>query len=238
VSYVRATAAVTVVDGVGIGIGLWIVGVPLAIPLATLVFLGAFIPIIGAVVTGAVAVLVALVTNGFVTALIVLAIVVGVMQLEGNVLQPLLLGRAVRLHPLAVILAITAGMTTAGITGALLSVPLLAVLNSGIKSLAQEASEGDAEPAATTAPAKRTSPTTPGSDSAGGGGSIDEPPSTGPHSARKEPAPACAPPRVRCVIPRHRCGGARSCSAGSRSGSPSAPSWCTTTATSAPGWRG
>ncbi|WP_433410694.1 AI-2E family transporter [Saccharomonospora azurea] len=135
VSYVRATAAVAVVDGVGIGIGLWIVGVPLVFPLATLVFLGAFIPIVGAVVTGAVAVLVALVTNGFVTALIVLAIVVGVMQLESHVLQPLLLGRAVRLHPLAVILAITAGMTTAGIPGALLSVPLLAVLNSGIKSL-------------------------------------------------------------------------------------------------------
>ncbi|KHF44690.1 Predicted PurR-regulated permease PerM [Saccharomonospora viridis] len=190
VSYVRATAAVAVVDGVGIGIGLWIVGVPLAIPLATLVFLGAFIPIIGAVVTGAVAVLVALVTNGFVTALIVLAIVVGVMQLEGNVLQPLLLGRAVRLHPLAVILAITAGMTTAGITGALLSVPLLAVLNSGIKSLAQEASEGDAEPEATTAPAKRTSPTTPVSDTDGDDDSLDEPPSNGSDSARKEPDPA------------------------------------------------
>jgi predicted PurR-regulated permease PerM len=135
VSYVRATAAVAVVDGVGIGIGLWIVGVPLVFPLATLVFLGAFIPIVGAVVTGAVAVLVALVTNGFVTALVVLAIVVGVMQLESHVLQPLLLGRAVRLHPLAVILAITVGMTTAGIPGALLSVPALAVLNSGIRSL-------------------------------------------------------------------------------------------------------
>ncbi|CAM2776224.1 AI-2E family transporter [Saccharomonospora xinjiangensis] len=138
VSYVRATAGVAVVDGVGIGIGLWIVGVPLVFPLATLVFLGAFIPIVGAVVTGAVAVLVALVTNGFVTALIVLAIVVGVMQLESHVLQPLLLGRAVRLHPLAVILAITAGMTAGGIPGALLSVPLLAVLNSGIKSLLHE----------------------------------------------------------------------------------------------------
>lgn len=138
VSYVRATAIVAVVDGIGIGIGLWIVGVPLVIPLAALVFLGAFIPIVGAVVTGAVAVLVALVTNGFVTALIVLAIVIGVMQLEGNVLQPLLLGRAVRLHPLAVILAITAGLVTAGIPGALLSVPLLAILNSGIKSLIHE----------------------------------------------------------------------------------------------------
>ncbi|PXY32715.1 AI-2E family transporter [Prauserella muralis] len=145
VSYVRATAAVAVVDAVGIGIGLWIVGVPLVIPLSTLVFLGAFVPIVGAVVAGAVAVLVALVTNGFVTALVVLAIVVGVMQLESHVLQPLLLGRAVKLHPLAVILAITAGLVAAGIPGALLSVPLLAVLNAGIKSLV---SDRDPDPAA------------------------------------------------------------------------------------------
>lgn len=138
VSYVRATAAVAVVDAVGIGVGLWIVGVPLVIPLATLVFLGAFVPIVGAVVAGAVAVLVALVTNGFVTALVVLAIVIGVMQLESHILQPLLLGRAVRLHPLAVILAIAAGLIAAGIAGALLAVPLLAVLNAGIKSLLHE----------------------------------------------------------------------------------------------------
>jgi predicted PurR-regulated permease PerM len=138
VSYVRATAAVAVVDAVGIGVGLWIMQVPLVVPLATLVFLGAFVPIIGAVVTGAMAVLVALVTNGFVTALIVLLIVIGVMQLEGHVLQPLLLGRAVKLHPLAVVLAITAGLVAAGIAGALLAVPLLAVLNAGIRSLLNE----------------------------------------------------------------------------------------------------
>jgi len=135
ISYVRATAAVAVVDAVGIGIGLWIVGVPLVVPLATLVFLGAFIPIVGAVVTGAVAVLVALVANGFIAALIVLGIVIGVMQLEGHILQPLLLGRAVRLHPLAVVLSITAGLVIAGIAGGLLAVPLLAVLNAGIRSL-------------------------------------------------------------------------------------------------------
>jgi predicted PurR-regulated permease PerM len=164
VSYVRATAVVAVVDAVGIGIGLAIIGVPLVIPLATLVFLGAFIPIIGAVIAGGVAVLVALVTNGPVGALIVLAVVVGVMQLEGHVLQPLLLGRAVRLHPLAVVLAITAGLVTAGIPGALLAVPLLAVLNAGIRSLLHEvapdpatidvladnaAQPNDADPAAT-----------------------------------------------------------------------------------------
>lgn len=138
VSYVRATAAVAVVDAVGIGIGLAIVGVPLVIPLATLVFLGAFIPIIGAVIAGAVAVLIALVTKGIVGAVIVLAIVIGVMQLESHVLQPILLGRAVKLHPLAVVLAITVGLVAAGIPGALLSVPLLAVLNAGIRSLLHE----------------------------------------------------------------------------------------------------
>ncbi|MFE0019966.1 AI-2E family transporter [Amycolatopsis sp. NPDC059021] len=143
VSYVRATAAVAVVDAVGIGIGLAIVGVPLVVPLATLVFLGAFIPIIGAVITGGVAVLVALVTKGFVGALIVLAIVIGVMQLESHILQPLLLGRAVKLHPLAVVLAITAGLVAAGIAGALLAVPLLAVVNSGVRSFLHE---GETDP--------------------------------------------------------------------------------------------
>ncbi|MEV7092882.1 AI-2E family transporter [Amycolatopsis sp. NPDC051045] len=138
VSYVRATAAVAVVDAVGIGVGLWIVGVPLVIPLATLVFLGAFIPIIGAVLTGGVAVLIALVTNGFIGAVIVLAIVIGVMQLESHVLQPLLLGRAVKLHPLSVVLAITVGLVVGGIAGALMAVPILAVLNAGIRSLLHE----------------------------------------------------------------------------------------------------
>lgn len=138
VSYVRATAAVALVDAVGIGIGLAIVGVPLVIPLSALVFLSAFVPIIGAVVAGTVAVLITLVANGFIQALIVLAIVVAVMQLEGHVLQPWLLGRAVRLHPLAVVLAIAAGLIAAGIAGALLSVPLLAVLNAGVKSLVHD----------------------------------------------------------------------------------------------------
>ncbi|WP_436492969.1 AI-2E family transporter [Actinokineospora sp. HUAS TT18] len=144
VSYVRATAAVAVFDAVGIGVGLAIIGVPLAIPLAALVFLTAFIPIIGALIAGTVAVLVALVANGFIAALIVLAVVVGVMQIESHVLQPWLLGRAVKLHPLAVVLAIAVGLIAAGIAGALLSVPLLAVLNAGIRSLVSE--EGDVDP--------------------------------------------------------------------------------------------
>ncbi|MGW6930083.1 AI-2E family transporter [Lentzea sp. NPDC054927] len=139
VSYVRATAVVAIVDAVGVGIGLAIIGVPLVVPLSALVFLGAFIPIIGAVFTGAVAVLIALVTNGPIAALVVLAVLIGVMQLESHVLQPLLLGRAVKLHPLAVVLAIAGGLVTGGIAGALLAVPLLAVLNSGIRSLISDA---------------------------------------------------------------------------------------------------
>ncbi|MBB3662762.1 putative PurR-regulated permease PerM [Prauserella flava] len=168
INYVRATAAVAVVDAVLIGVGLWIIGVPLVVPLSTLIFLGAFVPIIGAVVTGAVAVLVALVTNGFIASVIVLAIVVGVMQVEGNVLQPLLLGRSVRLHPLAVVLAITVGLTVAGIPGALLAVPLLAVLNAGIKSLVHgDEFEGDGDPVTGTDVA--------GSESDPGGTDHDDP---------------------------------------------------------------
>ncbi|MEV6304258.1 AI-2E family transporter [Actinoplanes sp. NPDC051861] len=135
VSYVHATVLVAFVDALGIGIGLMIVGVPLVLPLAALVFLGAFIPVIGATVAGAAAVLVALVANGPVSALIVLAIVIGVQQLEGHVLQPLIMGRAVALHPLAVILAIAAGIVLAGIVGGLIAVPLLAVLNTAIRYL-------------------------------------------------------------------------------------------------------
>lgn len=141
VAYVRATAVVAAVDAVCIGIGLALTDVPLAVPLAALVFLGAFIPIIGSLVAGSAAVLIALVAQGPIQALIVLGIIIGVMQLEGHVLAPWLLGRAVKLHPLAVVLAISAGLVTAGIPGALLSVPLLAVLNSGVRSLRSPADE-------------------------------------------------------------------------------------------------
>ncbi|MFI5889625.1 AI-2E family transporter [Actinoplanes sp. NPDC051513] len=135
VSYVRATVLVAFVDAAGIGIGLAILRVPLALPLAALVFLGAFIPVIGATLTGAVAVLVALVTVGPVKALIVLGIVIAVQQLEGHVLQPMIMGRAVALHPLAVILSIATGVVVAGIIGGLVAVPLLAVLNTAIRYL-------------------------------------------------------------------------------------------------------
>ncbi|WP_373315448.1 AI-2E family transporter [Planosporangium mesophilum] len=135
VSYVRATVLVAFIDAVGIGLALAGLRVQLAFPLAALVFLGAFIPIVGATVSGAVAVLVALVTKDWVSALLVLAAVVLVQQLEGHILQPLIMGRAVAIHPLAVILAIATGLLLAGIMGALIAVPLVAILNTAIRRL-------------------------------------------------------------------------------------------------------
>ncbi len=143
IGYVRATFLVALVDAVGIGTGLAIMGIPLALPLASLVFLGAFIPLVGAVVAGFLAVVVALLAKGFVYALITLGLIIAIQQLEGHVLQPLVMGRAVSIHPLAVVLAIAAGAVLAGIVGALLAVPTVAFLNSAIRVLA--ASEPEAE---------------------------------------------------------------------------------------------
>lgn len=124
--YVRGTAIVAAVDAVGIGIGLAIVGVPLVIPLSVLVFLLAFIPLVGATLAGILAALVALVAVGPVEALIVVAIVVAVNQLEGDFLQPIVMGRTLRLHPLVILFALTAGTVLVGITGAVLAVPIAA----------------------------------------------------------------------------------------------------------------
>ncbi|WP_331716726.1 AI-2E family transporter [Micromonospora inositola] len=135
-AYVRATVLVAFIDAVGIGIFLVIFDIPFAFPLAALVFLGAFIPIVGAALSGGVAVLVALVDSGPIKALIILGVVIGVQQLEGHVLQPLIMGRAVAIHPLAVIIGIAAGVVLAGITGALVAVPLIAVLNTAVRRLA------------------------------------------------------------------------------------------------------
>jgi predicted PurR-regulated permease PerM len=142
-SYIRATVLVAATDALGIGIGAAILGVPLAVPLGVLVFLGAFIPVVGALVSGIVAVLVALVSHGPVTALIMLGIVIGVQQVEAHVLQPFLMGRAVRVHPLAVILGIAAGALLAGIVGALFAVPVIAVGNTIGSSLAGRNDEED-----------------------------------------------------------------------------------------------
>ncbi|WP_133546093.1 AI-2E family transporter [Microbacterium sp. BK668] len=127
-SYVRGTAFVAFVDAVGIGIGLLILQVPLAIPLAVLVFLLAFIPIVGAVLAGIIAALVALVANGWVNALFVVGVVILVNQLEGNFLQPVLMGRTMRLHAFVVLIALAVGTAVNGILGAVLAVPIAAVL--------------------------------------------------------------------------------------------------------------
>lgn len=135
-NYARVQILVAAVDAVGIGAGAAIIQVPLALPLGVLVFVGSFIPVVGALVTGAVAVLLALVANGWVNALIMLGIVLLVQQLESHLLQPFVMGRAVSLHPVAVILAVAAGSGVAGIVGALFAVPLLAVANSSIRYIA------------------------------------------------------------------------------------------------------
>ncbi|GAC1400489.1 MAG: AI-2E family transporter [Mycobacterium sp.] len=135
IGYVRATFLVALVDATGIGTGVAIMGVPLALPLASLVFLGAFIPLVGAVIAGAFAVVVALIAKGWIYALITLGLIIAVQQLEGHVLQPLVMGRAVSIHPLAVVLAIAGGGVLAGIVGALLAVPTVAFLNSAVRVL-------------------------------------------------------------------------------------------------------
>jgi predicted PurR-regulated permease PerM len=126
--YVRGTAMVALVDTVAIGTALLVLGVPLAIPLAIIVFIGAFVPIVGATVAGILAALVALVANGPVVALIVVIVVIAVNQLEGNLLQPVVMGKSLQLHALVILLALTAGTILAGIIGAVLSVPLAAVI--------------------------------------------------------------------------------------------------------------
>lgn len=125
--YIRGTAVVAFVDAAAIGIGLAILQVPLALPLAVIVFLFAFVPIVGATVAGALAALIALVASGPVTALIVVIIVIVVNQLEGNFLQPVVMAQSLKLHPLVILLALTAGTILAGIIGAVLSVPIAAV---------------------------------------------------------------------------------------------------------------
>ncbi|MBC9927567.1 MULTISPECIES: AI-2E family transporter [unclassified Leucobacter] len=126
-SYIRGTAAVALVDSIGIGIGITILQVPLALPLSVLVFLLSFIPLVGATVAGILAALVALVANGPVNALLVIGVVVLVNQLEGNFLQPVLMGRALKLHALVILLALTVGTVLGGILGAVLAVPIAAV---------------------------------------------------------------------------------------------------------------
>lgn len=147
VNYARTQLLVATIDAVGIGLGAFLLGVPLAIPVAVLVFLGAFVPIVGAVVTGAIAVFLALVYNGPWIALWMLIVVLAVQQIEGHLLQPLLMGSAVKVHPLAVVLVVAGGAMIAGIPGALFAVPLAAFVNVVVVYIGQRSWEtGESAP--------------------------------------------------------------------------------------------
>lgn len=143
--YVRVQIFVAFVDALGIGLGAALLGVPLPIPIAILVFIGSFIPFLGAISTGLVATFIALVYNGPINALIMLGVVILVNQIEGHVLQPLVMGSAVRVHPLGVVLAVSTGALVAGVPGALFAVPLVAAANSIVNVLVSKewSSEGD-----------------------------------------------------------------------------------------------
>jgi predicted PurR-regulated permease PerM len=144
--YARVQVVVALIDAVGIGLGAFLLHVPFFVPLAVLVFLGAFIPVVGAVVTGVLAVLVALVYNDPINALLMLGVVILVNQVESHVLQPLLMGGAVRLHPIGVVLAVATGSLLAGIAGAVFAVPITAAANSAIRYIAGGAWKGQPEP--------------------------------------------------------------------------------------------
>jgi predicted PurR-regulated permease PerM len=141
-SYVRGQLVIAVVDAVLIGLGILFLGVPLALPLTLLVFLGGLFPIVGAVVAGVVAVLVALATNGLTTALLLLAVIVAVQQIEGNLLAPIVLGKATELHPLATLAALTAGALLLGVLGAFLAIPITASVTRAAAYLRQRRREG------------------------------------------------------------------------------------------------
>ncbi|MFD5411968.1 AI-2E family transporter [Streptomyces nojiriensis] len=145
-AYVRGTLIVAFIDALFIGLGIYFLGVPLAVPIAVVIFLASFVPLVGAVASGALAVVVALVTQGVFTALLTLLVVLVVQQIEGHVLQPFILGRAVRVHPLGVVLAVATGGVVAGIGGAVVAVPLVAVANTVIGHLrANGGDDGSAE---------------------------------------------------------------------------------------------
>ncbi|NLE82594.1 MAG: AI-2E family transporter, partial [Rhodococcus sp.] len=143
--FIRTQALVSLIDAVFIGAGLLILGVPLAPVLAILTFIGGFIPFIGAFVAGALAVMVALVANGFTTAVIVLGLILAVQQIEGNVLQPILQSRSMKLHAVVVLLSVTAGGSVFGIVGAFLAVPTAAVAAVLFRYLSEQIDERSAD---------------------------------------------------------------------------------------------
>lgn len=141
--YIRGVSIVALFDAALIGLALWLVGVPFVLPLAALTFVGGFFPIVGAFVAGFVAAMVALVANGWVAALVVLGAIVLVQQLEGNVLQPFVVGSAIQIHPLGILFAITAGGIVWGVAGAFLAPPLVAIATRAAAYLASRG-QGDA----------------------------------------------------------------------------------------------
>lgn len=161
-AFVRSQAFVGLLDAVFIGLGLWIVDVPLVLPLAVLTFVSAFVPVVGALFAGLVAVLIALVSNGPTDALIVLAVIIVVQQLEGNVFQPMIQSRGLGLHAAVILLAVTLGASLAGIVGSLLAVPIAALIavvwNYVREQLTDPEPEPESDPAADPAPAGATAP--------------------------------------------------------------------------------
>lgn len=145
--YVRGTAVIAFIDAIGVMIGLLVLGVPLVAPLTLLTFLGGFLPVVGAFTAGLIAVLVALATVGWLKALLVLAVIIGVQQLEGNLLQPMVMRRAVALHPVVVLGALGAGAALAGIVGAFLAVPVAAVAAAVGNELRLRSEAGEQAPA-------------------------------------------------------------------------------------------
>lgn len=129
--YTRSQVTVAIIDGVGVGLGLTILDIPLAVPLGVLTFILAFIPYVGAIVAGLASMLVALSTNGVEGAIGALVVALIVQQVEGNILYPLLIGRSVRLHPITVLLGVGAGSALLGITGAFLATPVIAAVSAG-----------------------------------------------------------------------------------------------------------
>jgi len=128
VNYMRGTTVVAAIHSVLLGLAMWILGVPLVVPLIVLVFIAAYIPLIGILVVGGLAILIALATKGWVAAVILLAVLLVENQIEGHLLQPLVVGRIIKLHPLAIILVLAVGGVIAGIPGAIIAVPTAAVI--------------------------------------------------------------------------------------------------------------
>ncbi len=147
--YMRGVVLIAVVDAVLIGIALLIIGVPLVVPLMVVVFLGAFIPLVGAFAAGAIAALVALISEGPIDALLVVAVITVIQQVEGDLLYPNVVGRMIRLHPVTILLALTAGTVVAGLLGALLAVPVTAavwVSFAYVRQIHEDESGGGAPP--------------------------------------------------------------------------------------------